>query len=188
MRFPIMASMAAALALALSACGDTATDTVTDSAVDDDTLPVADTVPAVDASSPQGFVDAAASGDLYEIEAGKLAQQLGTTNEVKGFGAMMERDHTASSRALRTAVGEAGGALALPIAMSARHQAQIDALRNAGADFDAIYANQQVAAHQEALALMQAQAANGTLAPLKAHAAAVVSTIEKHLAEARELP
>jgi len=178
-------------ALALAACNNAADD----SAASDDQESIVET-PSVaaeaaaspDTSTPQGFVNMAASSDMYEVEAGRLAQQAGSSDAVKAFGAMMEKDHTASSEKLKAAVTEAGGGLVVPGAMQPRHRQQLDQLRAAGETFDAVYAQQQVAAHEEALALMKAQAASGTSAPLKTHASAAAPVIEGHLDHARELP
>lgn len=180
------ASVSAA-ALALAACG---ADEPTDAPVTDDTAVVAtDTADAdaPDPATPQGFVTMAASSDMYEIEAGRLAQENGTSQSVKDFGAMMVKDHTASSDKLKTAVGAGGADLAIPPAMLPRHQQQLDALRNAGDAFDATYIQQQEAAHQEALALLQGQASAGTVASLKAFAAEVQPVVEGHLEHVRSL-
>ena len=45
----------------------------------------------------------------------------------------------------------------------------------------------QVAAHPEALTLLQGQANSGTVAPLKAFAAQAVPVVQTHLDHAREL-
>jgi putative membrane protein len=178
-------TIASALALALAACGSQE-DATTEPA--EDTAAVSEaTAEAPDPAAPQGFVDMAASSDMYEIEAGKLAQEKGTSDAVKEFGAMMEKDHTASSDKLKAAVSEAGEGLTVPTAMQPKHQQQLDALRNAGDQFDALYAQQQQAAHQEALTLLQGQAESGTVAPLKAFAAAAVPVVEGHVDHAREL-
>jgi putative membrane protein len=177
-------TIATALALALAACGS---DEATEPAAEDTAAPPAAVAEAPDPSTPQGFVDMAASSDMYEIEAGKLAQQMGSSDAVKEFGALMEKDHTASSDKLEAAVTEAGQGLTVPTAMLPKHQQQLDALRTAGDGFDALYAQQQVAAHQEALTLLQGQAETGTAAPLKAFAAGVVPVVQGHLEHAREL-
>jgi putative membrane protein len=178
-------TIATALALALSACGS-----------NDDTAPTAEettamapepTAAAPDTSTPQGFVDMVASSDMYEIEAGKLAQQMGKSEAVREFGAMMEKDHTASTDKLKAAVAASGASLSIPPDMQPKHQQQLDALRNAGDQFDALYAQQQQAAHQEALTLLQSQADNGTVDALKGFAAEVVPVVQTHLEHAQEL-
>lgn len=177
-------TIAAGLALALAACGseEPAEPAAEDTAAAPDAV-----AQAPDPSTPQGFVDMAASSDMYEIEAGKLAQEMGASDAVKEFGAMMETEHTASSDKLKAAVAEGGAGLAVPPAMLPKHKQQLDALRSAGDQFDALYAQQQVAAHEEALSLLEQQADSGTVASLKAFAGEAVPVVEGHLAQAREL-
>jgi putative membrane protein len=175
-------TIATALALALAACGSN--DDAAAPAAEDTTAAAPD---AADPSTPQGFVAMAASSDMYEIEAGKLAQQMGTSDAVKQFGAMMEKDHTASSEKLKEAVTHGGAELMFPPGMQPKHQQQLDALRNAGDQFDTLYAQQQLAAHQEALSLLQTQASSGTVDSLKAFAAETAPVVQGHLEHAREL-
>jgi putative membrane protein len=177
-------------ALALAACGgETAQEEAPDAAATATATPDAAAAgDAADPSTPQGFVSMQASSDMYEIEAGRMAEQNGTSEAVKSFGAMMVMDHTNSSQQLQAAVMESGEGLMVPTAMMARHQQLLTELQGAGANFDTLYAQQQVAAHQEALNLLQTQAQNGTVAPLKAFATATAPIVERHLGEARNLP
>jgi len=178
---------AAALALALAACGSQ--DEAADATVTEDTtaVPTDDAAAAPDPSTPQGFVATQASSDMYEIEAGRLAQEMGQSDEVKEFGAMMVEDHTTSSANLKTAADAAGSGVTVPTAMLPKHQQNLDALRNAATHFDSVYAEQQVMAHQEALALLKGQAETGTVASLKAFAAETAPIVEAHLEHARTL-
>ena len=164
-------------ALALAACGGETTqeEAPEDAAATATATPdaaAAGEAAAADPSTPQGFVAMQASSDMYEIEAGRLAEQNGTSEGVKSFGAMMVMDHTNSSQQLQAAVMESGEGLMVPTAMTPRHQQLLTELQGAGANFDTLYAQQQVAAHQEALTLLQTQAQTGTVAPLKAFATA----------------
>jgi len=176
-------------ALALAACGtNEPADTATSEATATDTAATIETPPPPDTSSPQGFVDTLAASDKFEIEAGKLAQQMGKSQKVKDFGAMMVKDHTASSDKLTAAVADAGNNLTVAPTLSAVQQSKLDQLRTASDDFDAMYAQQQVQAHEDALSVLQAQAQTGTVAQLKAFAAAVVPVVQGHLEHARALP
>lgn len=178
-------AFASAAALALAACG-------ADDAANDTTATATETALPTDAAtpettSPQGFVDAMAASDTYEIEAGRLAQEQGKSQAIKDFGAMMVKDHTASSDKLKAAVAEAGNGLAVTATMTPVQQGLLDQLRTAGENFDAMYAQQQVDAHEKALATLQAQAQGGTVAPLKAFAADTAKVVEGHLDHARGL-
>lgn len=188
MRLPSLLLTASA-ALALAACAqsdDTAeTDAPETAVMNEETA----TAPAADTANPsdaQGFVAAAAASDMFEIEAGKLAQQKGQSQAVKDFGAMMEREHTKSTADLKTAAADAGATVAPQ--MTAKQQSDLAALQGASGNFDQLYKTQQVAAHEQALTLLRNQSSNGSAASLKAFAAKTAPVVEKHLAEARKLP
>src|SRR6188768_1052634 len=154
----IRLALASATALVLAACGnnnDATDDTVAEATPTDTALP--SEAPTPDASTPQGFVDTMAASDMFEIEAGKLARDMGKSQAVKDFGAMMVKDHTTSSDKLKAAVAEAGNGLAVAPALTPVQQGNLDQLRGAGENFDAMYAQQQVDAHETALGVLQAQ-------------------------------
>jgi len=176
--------LAAAGALALTACGDNDT-AATDAAAG--TGATAAATPSPTAMAAQAFVDTAAASDMYEVEAGKLAQEMGTSQAVKDFGAMMETDHTKSSSDLKAAAAQASGVAVNP-QLTTRQQSDLEALRNAGDTFDSRYKLQQVAAHEAALSLLQTYAAGGDAASLKDFAGKTAPVVEGHLAKARELP
>jgi putative membrane protein len=54
------------------------------------------------ASSPdETFYKRAAEGGIFEVDAGKLAQDKGNSQQVKDFGAMMVKDHSAANEKLK---------------------------------------------------------------------------------------
>lgn len=134
----------------------------------------------------EGFVTGAAIGDMYEIEAGRMASTMATNADLKAFGQQMVTDHTRMSSELRTAAGAASG-VTIPAAMDERRQGMIDNLRQAGDRFDAVYRDQQIAAHEEALTLARTYAEAGDNAALRAHAAAGAPMIENHLQAVRAI-
>jgi putative membrane protein len=181
-----------ALAL-LAACGsNTDTDTVTTNTgtvteISTDTANGIDggldnASVATPAMSGQQFADTAAASDAYEIEAGKLAQQKATRQDLKDFGAMMVRHHTDSTAKLKTAAGRISPAIVPSPTLSAKQQQDLDMLRSAnGADFDTAYRNQQVVAHQMALATLEGYQVSGDVAELKAWAAETSPVVREHL-------
>lgn len=142
----------------------------------------------VGANTTDGFVTAAAVGDMYEVEAGKLAQQMGKSDGVKKFGAMMVKDHTATSAKLKATLSTAGVDAAPPATLDERRQGMIDNLKSAGDSFDSVYATQQKAAHDEMLTLMKTYAEHGDNAALKALAAETAPKVQMHLDMANKLP
>lgn len=181
-------------ALALAACNNSSNDEAANTADTGGAMaPAASAAPSeaptttAMPTTPQGFVDMAASSDMYEIEAAKLAQQTSKNETVKSFAAMMVKDHSTSTQNLKTAVSQAGNGLMVPTAMQPKHQQMLDALKSAGDNFDMVYADQQRGAHQEALMLLQDQANSGTVPQLKDFASKTAPVVQHHLDEAKKL-
>lgn len=136
--------------------------------------------------STDAFTSNAAESDVYEIEAGKMAQQRAKNADVKAFGQMMVADHTAMSNEMKPLIQAAGQQI--PDKLDERRQGLLDNLKAASdADFDKTYIDQQVAAHKEALTLMQGYADHGDNAQLKAAAAKAAPKIQQHLDRAQQL-
>ena len=51
--------------------------------------------------SDEQFITKAAQGGMMEVEVGRLAQEKGSTNEVKEFGRKLEQDHTKANEQLK---------------------------------------------------------------------------------------
>lgn len=177
-------------ALAPAACGQTpTTDAPADNVVvaPDMTLDngADNMATAPEAATPmtgQQFADAAAASDMFELESAKLAQQKGQSAAVKEFAAMMVKDHTNSTAKLQAAAGQADPAVTPRPALNPEQTANLEALRAAsGAEFDVHYKQQQVAAHQKALAMLQGYSANGDVPSLKAFAGETAPVVEAHL-------
>jgi len=136
--------------------------------------------------STDAFVTNAAISDMYEIQAGQIAQKKGQSAGVKDFGKMMVTDHTAMSNEMKPLVTAAGKTP--PTGLDERRKGMIDNLNAAApADFDGVYLSQQEAAHNEALSLMQGYADNGDDAGLKAAAGKAVPKIQAHLDHVKKL-
>jgi putative membrane protein len=132
--------------------------------------------------STPDFVNAAATTDMFEIQAAKIALRRSKNADVKGFAAMMIHDHTQSTAALKAAIQASGRALTPPADLPADMRMKLDDL-NATPDaaFDKVYMDGQVMAHQTALSVMQAFAANGDTPQIKAFAAKVAPVVQQHL-------
>jgi len=138
------------------------------------------------ANSTEAFVSNAAMSDMYEIQAGQMAQQKGQSADVKAFGKMMVADHTAMSNEMKPLAQAAGQTL--PTTLDERRKGMLDNLAAAsGADFDRVYLSQQEAAHQEALTLMRGYADNGDNAELKALAQKATPKIQAHLDRVKQI-
>jgi putative membrane protein len=139
-------------------------------------------------NTTEGFATAAAVSDMYEIQAARVALEKSQNARVKQFAQRMIDHHTQMSTELKAAVGQAGAQITLPTQLDERRQGLVDNLKQAPANnFDDVYANQQVAAHTEAVELVETYANNGDNAALKAHAAKGLPMIRQHLEQARAL-
>ena len=130
------------------------------------------------------YVAAAASIDLYEIRSSELALTRASSPRLREFARMMLADHGGTSAQLSLAGRRLN--LVPPAVMRPAQQALFEELSATG-DFDAVYRRQQMAVHQQALALHRNFAARGespTLRPVAANAAAVV---DRHLRQLRAL-
>lgn len=124
---------------------------------------------------------------MFEIQSSELAADKSKTTAITDFAQMMIKDHTESTEKLKAAAAEAK--VEVPTEMLPKHKEQLDSLKGlSGADFVAGYAKAQVAAHEEAVALMEGYANNGDSEPLKKHAADMVPVIKQHYEHAKTLP
>lgn len=186
-------------ALALTACNDKP-DEATDgnvkglgsgaasTVVEDTAAQGVGGVTAPMANSVGAFVTNATISDMYEIEAGRIASEKAKSPQVKAFAQMMVKDHTATSTKLKTTLAGAEIRATPPTALDARRQGMIDNLKSASSEnFDKVYLDQQTAAHQEALTLMQSYADDGDNQQLKTFAAQTAPKIQQHYDHVRQL-
>ncbi len=178
-----------ALTALVAACSPQGGEKAVDKAQDAVSAPVGQTSAAtMGANLVSAYAPSAAMGDMYEIQAADIALERAKRAEVKALARMIKTDHTAASTALKTAVATAAPDIALPTDLDERRKGLLDNLRSAGVnDFDKVYIDQQVAAHEEAVTLNRGFADNSDAPALAAHARTVLPKIEAHLQKAREI-
>lgn len=180
----------AALALVLAACEKPA-DVAADNAVenlDTGTNLAGNETAAVTPMVGDDFANSVAASDMFEIESGKIAAQKGTSAAIKDFGTMLQTDHKKSTADLMAAGSKVEPAIKPAPALTAEQQANLDKLKAAsGAEFDRMFAAQQVAAHQKALAALQAYSAGGDAQALREFATKTATVVQGHLDKARGL-
>jgi putative membrane protein len=132
------------------------------------------------------FVDNLVQGNTYEIQAAKIAEQKAKSPEVKAFAKMMVTDHTALGNEAKPVIAKSGKTA--PTDLDQRRKGFLDNLKAAGPqDFDKTYIDQQVAAHQETLTLLNGYAQNGDDAGLKGLAAKAAPKVQTHLDKAQAI-
>src|ERR1700750_2855553 len=98
------------------------------------------------APKTEDFIKEAATSDMLEIDAAKIAEQKGNADE-KQFAKQMITDHTKTSSALKD-LAPAGMKSALATTLDDSSQKKLDKLRDAkGEDFAGQYDPMQVSAH-----------------------------------------
>jgi putative membrane protein len=123
-----------------------------------------------------------AGGNLYEIEAGKLAETKAVNEACRKMGTMLVTDHTKQQDMLKTAAAASAPSVTLPTAVPPEHQAHLDALKAAtGAEFDRLFLAQQKEAHTKMLAALKAYAQSGDSPSLKDFAAKAAPGVEQDL-------
>jgi putative membrane protein len=130
------------------------------------------------------FVAMAASSDMYEIQSSRMALQRSQNPMIRMHAETMIRDHMNTTTQL-AAAAQAGG-IGVPMAMMPMHQAMLDALSRS-ANFDAVYKQQQVTSHQQALALHSNYASRGDNIALRGVAALAVPVVRGHLEHAQRM-
>ena len=136
------------------------------------------------------FARTAAMSDLYEMEASRLAEQRSQNAQVKQFAQHMIRDHGKTTSELKGMLPQLQGVSAsqMPTSLDQQHQALVQQLQGAqGAQFDRVYAQQQVQSHQTAVGMFRSYAQSGDDARLKQWASQTLPSLEEHLRQAQQL-
>ena len=205
MKHALMLSAAAVAALSLAACNKTtdsnAANTAGDAASNTASGAGAAVSKAEDATGAAvggasantlgshdtgAFASNASQSDMYEVQAAQIAEKRSQNKDIKAFAKMMVTDHTKSTALLKPLMAAANQTPADKL--DNRRQGFIDNLNKASdADFDKTYVDQQVAAHKEALDLMQGYAKDGSDAGLKGGAANIAPTVQMHLDKIKQI-
>ncbi|RAU84125.1 DUF4142 domain-containing protein [Pontibacter arcticus] len=132
------------------------------------------------------FMTRAASSSMLEIEAGKLAQEKGMSQQVKDYGKKMVADHTKASTDMKALAAKKS--VVLPDSMSNEHMEKLNDLREkTGAEFDESYADLMVSSHEEAVSLFEDASNNQEDAEVKTFATTTLPVLRQHLDHAKKL-
>ena len=137
-------------------------------------------------SQPQQFVDMATPSNMFEIESSKVALEKATKPEVKAFAQHMIDDHSKIGEEMKV-VADAEG-MKMPTALDDKQQAQVDKLSGSTGDsFEQAYLADQLAGHEDAVALFTSYSTNGAPGALKEFATKTLPIIKEHLDEVKKL-
>lgn len=132
----------------------------------------------------RGFVKEAMQSDLAEIQIGKLAQEKGTSEQVKQFGKRLESDHSANLEKAKPLAESLG--VTLPTAPNASQKATYDKLsRLSGTQFDRRFAKKVVQDHKKDIKAFQQESKRS--GPAADFAKQTLPTLQEHLKIAKSL-
>lgn len=131
------------------------------------------------------FVDEAAQGGITEIESGKLALEKSADADVKKFATQMIEDHRKANEELIALATKLG--LEVPDEASLVAKAKKMILEIRDESFDEAYANNQVMAHEQTVALFKKEAESSENPELKSFAQKTLPKLEHHLEMAKQL-
>ncbi len=132
----------------------------------------------------QTFMTSAIQGDLAEIQAGKLAQQKGTNEQVKSFGQMLVNDHQADEQKASQVANQVG--VNPPTEPSRQQRSDYDRLSSlSGPAFDRQFASMMVADHRKTINNYRRQSRMKD--SVGQYAKQSLPTLEKHLRAAERL-
>src|SRR5690606_9057430 len=138
-----------------------------------------------DPVSAQDFVEEASAKGIAEIEVGRLALEKSTSQEVKTFAQRMIDDHTKANEKLAALASEKKLEVSDDAELINQAKALVLKLRGE-ASFDKAYMNNQVAAHQQTIALFQ-RASRSDDAEIAAFATETLPKLEHHLQQAQQV-
>ena len=138
------------------------------------------------APKTEDFIKEAATSDMLDIEAAKLAQQKGDADEKK-FAEQMITDHAKTSSELKGMV-PSDMTSAIPTSLDDSSQKKLDKLRDAKPDdFASDYDPMQVSAHKDTVSLFERYAQGGDNPKLKDWAGKTLPALQHHLQMAEQM-
>jgi putative membrane protein len=134
----------------------------------------------------QDFVTKAASGGMYEVQSSQFVlDQAEASDDVDAFAQHMVQDHKKANDQLKALAQKQN--LTVPADLQPEQQQMMDKLQSAE-DPGKTYAEEQLKAHKETVALFQQYAEQGDDPQLQQFAAQTLPTLQEHLEMAQKLP
>lgn len=136
--------------------------------------------------SAEKFMKMAIEGNLAEVQLGKLAQQKGSTAEVRAYGQTLEADHaSANLNAVKTAMA---AGIDVPTAPSNAQQAQYKKLAKlSGKKFDKEFIDMSVDMHEDDVKAYGDEAKVTEDGAVATYASATLPVLQGHLQVAKDL-
>jgi putative membrane protein len=130
-------------------------------------------------SSDKQFLIKSAQDSMAEVEMAKLAQERGSSNEVKQLGQRLEQDHTKSLEKIRSIAQSKG--VDLPQETDSKQKAEHQRLSGlSGESFDRAFLKSQEQDHKKDIAEFRRQAERAKDPDVKQFAEAGIPTLQEH--------
>ena len=134
------------------------------------------------------FVLHVATADTFELLSAALAEKQSNSNTLKSYAHRLVQDHTHSSHELLPLAKQAGIEVTLPAPLVQAHQSRIDQLSQlSGPQFDQVFINMQVEAHEDAIELFSKYVKYGDNQTIRNFAMTTLPVLQQHLADAQSL-
>jgi len=134
----------------------------------------------------QMFIMEAYSSNLFEIQAGQLAQKQAQSQEIKQFAQMMMKDHQQANQQLKQLAQSAGAQVQEQL--DPVHQAKLQKLQQLPqTEFDRKYINGQASGHMANVLEFTYQSKNAQNDQVKQFATKMLPQLEQHLKHATDL-
>ena len=142
-------------------------------------------IPSSVSKADQDFAVNTAIAGMTEIQAGQIAQQKGMSKDVKDYGEMMVKDHTAAADKLKAIATQKN--ITLPTTLTPDAQKNIDDLQKVdGKKFDKDYLSMMVSDHKKVISAFEDESKNGSDADIRAFADSTLHTLRMHLDKAEK--
>jgi putative membrane protein len=134
-------------------------------------------------SQTRDFVYKASEANMFEIRSSELALQKSTAMDVQTFAQKMVTNHTQIGGQFKQALAASDTGLSPAIRLNAEHQNTLDNLKSTStsANFDKLYVQAQIKAHDDAVSLFTNYAQNGDNDDLQKFASNTLPILKEHL-------
>jgi putative membrane protein len=137
-------------------------------------------------SADRSFIAKVSQGGMFEVKAGEVAADKGSTQDIRDQGSTEAHDHQLVGDKL-TSIASAAG-VTFPTTLNAKFQKELDDLTSlSGSAFDAAYLQDMEDIHAIDGAAFAQEAASGSNADLKAFAAETHRIVLRHIGELRAI-
>lgn len=140
---------------------------------------------AADKIDADDFVEQVSASGIAEVEGAKMAQQKSTSADVKAFAKTMITDHSAANTELAGIASRKSLEVSTEAELTSKAKKMVLEQRD-GESFDKAYANSQVKAHEDSIALFQRATISDDV-EIAAFATKTLPKLQNHLKMAKEL-